>query len=308
VATLDVRPTDVQLRAIQEQAVAVVDEFTPQGIGNIWWAYATLGITPGAALLAALEKRAVAVVGAFDPQAVANTILAYATLGITPGAALLAALEKRTVAVAGAFTPQAVGNLLWARAVYASIPGAAIFCRTFAIPDAMVSTLVLPRGSAEKDQQDLLQDLRQVHQYLLSCELESGRLGAKGLPASTEHLKSWLGDRGREAMMEQSSSPSISQQDVARSLEAAFPGIVLMEEGTHEATGYDLVFVLDSSKYVQDMLDSSTCLACPLGLRNSVWAVEFDGPTHFLQVGRCPATRVQDSKGAYADTNEMWSG
>jgi hypothetical protein len=88
--------------------------------------------------------------------------------------------------------------------------------------------------------------------------------------------------------VERSSSPSRSQRYVARSLEAAFPGIVLEEEGTHEATGYDLDIVLDSSRLAESG-------------RNSVWAVEFDGPTHFLQVGRGPAICVQDSKGAYAD-------
>jgi hypothetical protein len=135
----------------------------------------------------------------------------------------------------------------------------------------MVSTLVSPRGSV--DHQDL-----QVHQYLLSCELEAGRLGGKGLPASTERLKSWLGDRGREAMAEAHSRSSRSQQDVARSLDAAFPGIVLEEEGTHEATGYDLDIVLDSSRLG------------PSG--HAVWAVEYDGPTHFLQVGGSSYSRT----------------
>ena len=79
--------------------------------------------------------------------------------------------------------------------------------------------------------------------------------------------------------MEARSRPSRSQQDVARSLDAAFPGIVLEEEGTHEATGYDLDIVLDSSRLAESG-------------RNSVWAVEFDGPMHFLQVGRGPAIRV----------------
>jgi hypothetical protein len=276
-ATLGIKPGAALLEALEKRAVAVAGGFNPQDVANTMWAYATLGITPGAALLAALEKQAVAVAGAFNPQAVSNILSAYATLGITPGAALLAALEKRAVAVAGAFDPQAVVNLLWARAVFASIPGAAISCRTFAIPDAMVSALVSPRGSA--DHQDVPEALVQVHQYLLSCELEAGRLGAKGLPASTERLKSWLGDRGREAMMAARPSPSRSQQDVARSLEAAFPGIVLEEEGAHEATGYDLDIVLDSNRLAE-------------GVRNSVWAVEFDGPTHFLQVGRGPAIRA----------------
>ena len=81
-------------------------------------------------------------------------------------------------------------------------------------------------------------------------------------------------------MAEARSSPSRSQRYVARSLEAAFPGIVLVEEGTHEATGYDLDIVLDSSRLGESG-------------RNSVWAVEFDGPMHFLQVGWGPAIRVQ---------------
>jgi hypothetical protein len=163
--------------------------------------------------------------------------------------------------------------------VYASIPGAAISCHAFAIPGAMVSTLVLPKGSAERDHQDRPKILSQVYQYLLSCELEAGRLGAEGLPGSTERLRSWLGDRGREALAEARPSPSKSQRGVARSLEAATPGIVLKEEGTHEATGYDLDIVLDSSRLGESG-------------RNSVWAVEFDGPMHFLQVGWGPAIRV----------------
>ena len=67
---------------------------------------------------------------------------------------------------------------------------------------------------------------------------------------------------------------------MARSLDAAFPGIVLKEEGTHEATGYDLDIVLDTSRF---------------GPR----VVEFDGPTHFLQVGG-PSYSCT-SQGAYAD-------
>ena len=82
------------------------------------------------------------------------------------------------------------------------------------------------------------------------------------------------------------SRPSRSQQDVARSLESAFPGIVLEEEGAHEATGYDLDIVLDSSRLGESG-------------RNSVWAVEFDGPMHFLQVSG-PSYSCT-SQGAYTD-------
>jgi hypothetical protein len=126
VATLGVRPTEAQLRAIQEHAVEVADEFTPQGISNIIWAHAKMGEVPLPELLAALEKRAVAVAGEFKPQEVSNTLWAYATLGITPGAALLAALERRAVAVAGEFTPQAVSNTIWAYATLGITPGAAL--------------------------------------------------------------------------------------------------------------------------------------------------------------------------------------
>jgi hypothetical protein len=80
------------LQAVEERAVAVVDEFNPQGLANVLWALASLNHQPHEHALATLSRGVGRLAPRFNAQNLANVVWAYATLQRVPDTAVLGAL------------------------------------------------------------------------------------------------------------------------------------------------------------------------------------------------------------------------
>jgi hypothetical protein len=215
--------------ALQLVTARRVDEMGARSVANTLWALAKLPrVIPDPRLLKELQRRAVAEADRFTPQNVANTLWALATLGVAPEAKLLEAMQRRAVAEADRFNPQAVANTLWALAVWGQCGGAGV--------ESLVDQLL---SFAEHD---LHRDaLPQVHQFLLSCELD-----IETTPA-VQRLKDRLGPKVLETFRDTIPTVSKLQGAVARSLATLYPGSVLEEEATDKRSGYDIDIVLDAA-------------------------------------------------------------
>jgi hypothetical protein len=118
------RMPGAEARAALEVAVARVGpDMEPQHVANIWWAYATLDWEPGAEARAALEVAVERLAPGMTAQAVANTVLAHATLRLMPGVEAQTALEVAVVRVGPSMTAQAVANTVHAHATLGLTPG-----------------------------------------------------------------------------------------------------------------------------------------------------------------------------------------
>lgn len=87
------------LSQLAARACACLDQFAPQHVSVLLWAYAKLDTSPGFNLLSGAAGAASAAMVRFNPQNMANTLWAYATLGHYPGAALLDAAAERQLAL-----------------------------------------------------------------------------------------------------------------------------------------------------------------------------------------------------------------
>ena len=101
-------------RPLEKRAEDTAEDFKPQEVADLVWAWATMGHRPGADVMSALEKRAADTAEDFKPQGVVNLVWAWATMRHTPRPAAMSALEERAASTAGEFDPQAVANLVWA--------------------------------------------------------------------------------------------------------------------------------------------------------------------------------------------------
>ena len=104
--------------------VAPDPDVKPQAVSNVIWAFATLGLMPGAEMRAALEAAVVRMGPDMKPQETANVAWSYATLGLMPGAEMRAALEAAVVRMGPDMKPQAVSNVAWNYATLGLMPGA----------------------------------------------------------------------------------------------------------------------------------------------------------------------------------------
>jgi hypothetical protein len=209
-----------------------------------------------------LEGRAEALAGTFKAQNVANTLWAYATMGREPGAGLMRGLEGRAEALAGTFNAQNVANTLWAACVFflVSDPGHgwrwlhAVVERLVSLDDASCFNAF---------------ELCQIHQFLVSCRVEP-RLRTEAI----DDMRA-LRERGREAFECAKAAPSAMQQQVSETLRRM--GMSVEDEVRCPKSGYSIDMILhrhvhDSGRGMGGERISST----------STWAVEFDGPSHFL--------------------------
>jgi hypothetical protein len=180
-------------------------------------------------------------------------------MGMKPGERLMGLLEWRAEAIVGEFNPQGVANTLWATA-FLSIHNPDVACR---FSRALSSKLlVLDASCIEK------QPLFQMHQFFISCDLEEG-VRAK-MPGSFEALKDRLGEECKAAFVAQRTKASASQQQVSDALRGM--GLWVEDEFRCAKSGYSI------DMRVQDRrLDGGSSSGCGGG-----WAVEFDGPSHFL--------------------------
>eukprot|EP00961_Rhodomonas_salina_P143225 1927100-Rhodomonas_salina.1 len=66
--------------AMSGRAMRTVDEFKPQNVANLMWAYATMGLQAEAGLMSAMSKQAIWTAGKFDAQNAANLMWALSVL------------------------------------------------------------------------------------------------------------------------------------------------------------------------------------------------------------------------------------
>ncbi|KAJ1487970.1 hypothetical protein T484DRAFT_1940176 [Baffinella frigidus] len=302
-ATMGIKPGPGLLEAMQRRATATENDFKPQGVANVLWALATMGITADARLLEAMQGRATATAGDFKPQGVANVLWALATMGITADARLLEAMQARATATARDFKPQSVANVMWALATMGIEPEPRLLdamqrqatamagkfkpqevanvLRALACFDTspsqesvrMVESLAVRLLSMRE--QLSVGDKSQLHQWLLFCELHPGWRGQ--LPMSMQNVKEEHGGSSREAFALEAPATSRLQANVAKQLRRLFPELKVEEEYEDARSGYriDIRAEMSGRENASDTGSGA----------GRVWAVEVDGPTHFLQGG-----------------------
>jgi hypothetical protein len=261
------------LEAMQTQATVTAGGFHPQNVANVLWALATMGERADRGLLEAMQRRAVATAGEFKPQAVANVLWALATMGEKADRGLLEAIQRQATAAVRQFDPQTIANVLWALAVM----GESWLDWTL---DVLID-LLAARVLEVRDQ--LTEEAKhQLHQWLLSCQLGLA-LGAS-LPSGVALVKQEMGEACLRAFSGKGTRESRLQREVAATLRKAVPEVKIVEEYRDARSGYSI-----------DVLVRRGSAAGSPGGVNSLeepsgdWAVEVDGPFHFLGDGRTPS-------------------
>jgi hypothetical protein len=212
-------------------------------------------------LVPELEGRAEALAGTFKAQEVANTLWAYATMGREPGAGVMRGLEGRAEALAGTFNAQNVANTLWAACVFS------LLCASdaeFRWVDTVVQRLVSLDKSACLNSVQMCQ----LHQFFLSCSVET-RLVVEAIK-DMQALK----DTCRVAFEGAQTNPSASQQQVSETLRHM--GLSVEDEVRCPKSGYSIDMIVHGSTLE---------IGGERSIRGGLWAVEFDGPSHFLASG-----------------------
>jgi hypothetical protein len=256
-ATMGREPGAAVMRELEGRTGALAGALNARQVTNTLWAYATMRREPPAGLMRELEGRAEALAGTFIAQEVANTLWAYATMGQEPGAALMMKLEGRAVAVAGAFIAQEVANTLWAACVFSIL-------RAPLEGSRWVHTVAQRLVSFDKPVLFTGAGLRQLHQFFVWSSL-TGNQRVEAID-SMRSLK----ETCRSAFEGAPAAPSATQQQVSNTLRRM--GLSVQDEVRCPKSGYSM-----------DMLVCESALG--MGGRGGAWAVEFDGPSHFLASG-----------------------
>jgi uncharacterized protein with PIN domain len=264
------QPGERLMQALEAQAEANAASFNAQNVANTLWAYATMCRKPGERLMQALEERAQAVAASFTTQEVSNTLWAYAVVGRQPGLGLMQVLEGLAAANAVSFNAQAVANTLWAACVFATCaPASRAADADFGRRLVQALAPRLPAlGEAEcfKDA-----ELFQLHQFFVSCSLLEDSCCASMLQAHPLTDLRALQDTCRSVFVGGETQGSDCQQRVSERLRHI--GLCVEDEYQCPKSGYSI-----------DML-----VSMPGGgnfTDGCRWAVEFDGPSHFLAVYR----------------------
>jgi hypothetical protein len=112
------------------------------------------------------------------------------------------------------------------------------------------------------------QELRQMHQFLVACDVEEG-VRAR-MPDCFVALKERLGPKCQACFVANPTQASVSQEEVSAILRGI--GLSVEDEFRCPKSGYSI------DMRVQDRgLERSSSCGCGAG-----WAVEFDGPSHFF--------------------------
>jgi len=266
------------LEAIQGQATATAKDFKPQEVSNMLWALAVMGESVDRGLLEAMQRQATATAGSFKPQGVANVLWALAMMGESADRGLLEAMGSQATATAGDFKPQEVANVLWALAVVGD--------------GCSVGTLDVIFDSLAARVLELRYELTvehkvQLHQWLLSCEM--GLVPGDSLSSGVARVKQEMGGECYRLFLLLPPGESRLQREVAAALQT-IPEVEVEEEYRDSYSGHtiDVLVRRGRGKAVGS-------LPWPLGGGKSLdepaiwWAVEADGPTHFLGDGRAPS-------------------
>jgi hypothetical protein len=250
------KPGERMMGQLERRAEAISGKFNSQEVANTLWAYATMGTKPGERMMEQLERRAEAISGEFNSQNVANTLWAYATMGTKPGERMMGQLERRAEAISGEFNSQNVSNALWA---------SSFFSVQFNLAPRLYCSLSSSFASMDFDDQ---QSLCQLHQVFMSCDMIES-LHAD-FSVSVQTLKEELGPSCQAAFIGAPVHPSASQQQVSDTLRDM--GLSVEDEFRCPKSGYSI------DMRVHDMrVNAKSSTGAAAG-----WAVEFDGPSHFL--------------------------
>ncbi len=172
-------------------------------------------------------------------------------------------LERRAEAISGELNSQDVANTLWSMCFFCMI-SSDLDCGFLSFLVAVASCLEFQFfGGLDS------QHLRQVHQFFIACDIEES-LGMR-LPASIYALKADLGPACKAAFLAASAHPSASQQQVRHTLRGM--GLSVEDEFRCPKSGYSI------DMRVQDKRPQGTSTS---GDFDVGWAIEFDGPSHFL--------------------------
>jgi hypothetical protein len=176
-------------------------------------------------------------------------------MGTKPGERMMGQLERRAEAISEEFNSQEVANTLWA---------ISFFRIQFNLSLQLCCSFFCSLPSMDFDDP---QSLCQLHQVFISCDMIEG-LHAD-LSASVQTLKEKHGPMCQAAFMGVPVHPSASQQQVSDTLRGM--GFSVEDEFRCPKSGYSI----DMRVHMRFDAKSSTGAAAG-------WAVEFDGPSHFL--------------------------
>jgi len=250
------------LQVLEAAALRTIGAFDAQSVANILHIIAKTRYSPrDQSLVPQLEGRTETLAGTFNAQEVANTLWAYATMGREPGAGVMRGLEGRAEALAGTFNAQNVANSLWAACVFS------LLCASdaeFPWVDTVMQRLV----SLDKSACFNSAELCQLHQFFLSCSVET-RLVVEAIK-DMQALK----DTCRVAFEGAQTNPSASQQQVSETLRHM--GLSVEDEVRCPKSGYSIDMIVHGSTLE---------IGGERSIRGGLWAVEFDGPSHFLASG-----------------------
>jgi hypothetical protein len=169
---------------------------------------------------------------------------------------MMGQLERRAEAISGEFNSQNVANTLWSMS---------FFCIQFNLSVRFCCSFSCSFPSMDFDDQ---KSLCQLHQVFISCDILEG-LHAD-FSVSVQTLKEKLGPSCRAAFIGVPVHPSASQQQVSDTLRGM--GLSVEDEFRCPKSGYSI------DMRVHDICDNAKSSTGPA----AGWAVEFDGPSHFL--------------------------
>ncbi|KAJ1478587.1 hypothetical protein T484DRAFT_1817030 [Baffinella frigidus] len=281
-ATLEVEVDPQLVTVMQDRAIGIVDKFNSQDISNLVWALAKLEMGVYPALAKAMKRRSTEIAATFKPQEVANTMWALATLGVEVDPQLATVMQDRAIKIADGFNSQNVANLVWAGTCF----DLSAVESTPAFFDSMAARIFNLLGSQNPADQFTAADKSQLHQWFLSCQIDDSLRGR--LPESVMLLIETLGEECRAALpySGNGSSESRLQEDVCAALERTFPEMEILWE-YREPTSWYSIDMLVRSRSAGDVDPSETRGGGHLG-----YAVEVDGPTHFLELRQLGYTVV----------------
>jgi hypothetical protein len=176
-------------------------------------------------------------------------------MGTKPGERMMGQLERRAEAISGEFNSQEVANTLWA---------ICFFRLQFNFSLRLFCSLFFRLPSMDFDDQ---KSLCQLHQFFISCDMIEHMHA--DLSVSLQTLKEKLGPSCQAAFIRGPVHPSASQQQVSDTLRGM--GLSVEDEFRCPKSGYSI----DMRVHMRLNEKSSTGAAAG-------WAVEFDGPSHFL--------------------------
>ena len=196
----------------------------------------------------------------FGSQGVANILHIIAKKRHRPtNQEFLARMDARVEAVARECNSQDVANTLWAYATMGRRPGERVL-------GALEAGLLAASGP------DFSSEARcQLHQFFLSWSLEE-----KPSASSMQQAREAFESECRLAFVVPDVSPSASQLQVSHAVRLHL-GLLVEDEYRCPRSGYAIDML------VSDARPSAASAGAPGGGRS--WAVEFDGPDHFLACG-----------------------